>query len=73
MQDDLTDGVKWAIEQGIADPKRVAIYGASYGGYATLAGLVFTPELYCCGVNYVGASGPRNHFQESRRRRLGDG
>jgi dipeptidyl aminopeptidase/acylaminoacyl peptidase len=56
MQDDLTDGVKWAIEQGIADPKRVAIYGASYGGYATLAGLVFTPELYCCGVNYVGAS-----------------
>ena len=56
MQDDLTDGVKWAIEQGIADPARVAIYGASYGGYATLAGLVFTPELYRCGVNYVGAS-----------------
>lgn len=56
MQDDLTDGVKWAITQNIADPNRVAIYGASYGGYATLAGLVFTPELYCCGVNYVGAS-----------------
>lgn len=56
MQDDLTDGVKWAIAQGIADPARVAIYGASYGGYATLAGLVFTPELYCCGVNYVGAA-----------------
>ena len=56
MQDDLTDGVKWAIDQGIADPKRVAIYGASYGGYATLAGLTLTPELYCCGVNYVGAS-----------------
>ena len=56
MQDDLTDAVKWAIAQGIADPARVAIYGASYGGYATLAGLVFTPELYCCGVNYVGPS-----------------
>jgi dipeptidyl aminopeptidase/acylaminoacyl peptidase len=56
MQDDLSDAVKWAIDQGIADPSRVAIYGASYGGYATLAGLVFTPELYCCGANYVGAT-----------------
>ncbi len=56
MQDDLTDGVKWAIDQGLADPQRVAIYGASYGGYATLAGLVYTPELYVCGVNYVGAT-----------------
>jgi dipeptidyl aminopeptidase/acylaminoacyl peptidase len=56
MQDDLTDGVKWAVAQGIADPARVAIYGASYGGYATLAGLALTPELYCCGVNYVGAA-----------------
>lgn len=56
MQDDLSDGVKWAIAQGFADPARVAIYGASYGGYATLAGLTLTPELYRCGVNYVGAS-----------------
>ena len=56
MQDDLTDGVKWAIEKGYADPKRVAIFGASYGGYATLAGLVYTPELYKCGINYVGVS-----------------
>ncbi len=56
MQDDLTDGVKWAVAQGYADPKRTAIYGASYGGYATLAGLVFTPELYKCGINYVGVS-----------------
>lgn len=56
MQDDLTDGVKWAIAQGFADRNRVAIYGASYGGYATLAGLVYTPELYVCGVNYVGAT-----------------
>ena len=56
MQDDITDGVKWLIKQGIADPKRIAIYGGSYGGYATLAGLTFTPDLYCCGVDYVGVS-----------------
>lgn len=56
MQDDITDGVNWLVEQGIADPKRVAIYGASYGGYATLAGLAFTPNLYCCGIDYVGVS-----------------
>lgn len=56
MQDDLTDGVKWAIEQGIADPARVVISGASYGGYATMAGLTFTPELYCAGINYVGVT-----------------
>lgn len=56
MQDDLTDAVKWAITQGHADPERVGIMGASYGGYATLAGLVFTPELYRVGVNYVGVS-----------------
>ena len=56
MQDDVTDGVKYAIEQGIADPKRVCIYGGSYGGYVTLAGLAFTPELYACGVDYVGVS-----------------
>lgn len=56
MQDDLTDAVKWAVDQGIADPARVAIYGASYGGYAALAGLVFSPELYCCGANYLGPS-----------------
>ena len=56
MQDDITDGVKWLIEQGIADPDRIAIYGASYGGYATLAGLTFTPDLYACGVDYVGVS-----------------
>ncbi|MDO6525175.1 S9 family peptidase [Motilimonas sp. 1_MG-2023] len=56
MQHDITDGVEWLIEQGIADPKRVMIYGASYGGYATLAGLTFTPDLYACGVDYVGIS-----------------
>ena len=56
MQDDISDGVKWLIDQGIADPKRVGIYGGSYGGYATLAGLTFSPELYACGVDYVGVS-----------------
>ena len=56
MQDDITDGVQWLINQGIADPARVGIYGGSYGGYATLAGLAFTPDLYACGVDYVGPS-----------------
>tara|TARA_B100000676_G_scaffold127101_1_gene126223 strand:+ start:1 stop:777 length:777 start_codon:yes stop_codon:yes gene_type:complete len=56
MQDDITDGVNWLIEQGIADKDKIAIYGASYGGYATLAGLAFTPDLYACGVDYVGVS-----------------
>jgi len=56
IQDDITDGVKWLIDQGIADPERVGIYGGSYGGYCTLAGLAFTPDLYACGVDYVGIS-----------------
>lgn len=56
MQDDITDGVKWLIDQGIADPERIAIYGGSYGGYATLAGLAFTPDLYAAGVDYVGVA-----------------
>jgi dipeptidyl aminopeptidase/acylaminoacyl peptidase len=56
MQDDITDGVQWLIQRGTADPKRIAIYGASYGGYATLAGVAFTPDLYAAAVNYVGVS-----------------
>jgi dipeptidyl aminopeptidase/acylaminoacyl peptidase len=56
MQNDITDGVHWLIRQGIADPKRIGIYGASYGGYAVLAGLAFTPDLYACGIDYVGVS-----------------
>ncbi len=56
MQDDITWGVKYLIEEGIADKDRVAIMGGSYGGYATLAGLAFTPELYACGVDIVGPS-----------------
>ena len=63
MQDDLTDAVKWAIQQGIADPKRVAIMGGSYGGYATLAGVTFTPDLYACGVDIVGPSNLRTLIQ----------
>jgi dipeptidyl aminopeptidase/acylaminoacyl peptidase len=56
MQDDLSDAVKWAVETGLADPNRVVIAGASYGGYAAMAGLTFTPELYAAGVNYVGVT-----------------
>ena len=56
MQDDISDGVKWLTEEGIADKSRIAIYGGSYGGYATLAGLTLTPDLYACGVDYVGVS-----------------
>jgi dipeptidyl aminopeptidase/acylaminoacyl peptidase len=56
MQDDITWGVKYLIEQGIADEERVAIFGGSYGGYATLAGLAFTPDVYAAGVSFVGPS-----------------
>jgi len=56
IQDDITDGVEWLIDQGIADPERIGIYGGSFGGYATLAGVAFTPDLYACGVDYVGVS-----------------
>jgi dipeptidyl aminopeptidase/acylaminoacyl peptidase len=56
MQDDLTWGVKYLIGQGIADPKRVGIMGGSYGGYATLAGVTFTPDLYAAAVDIVGPS-----------------
>jgi len=56
MQDDITDGVKWAVAEGYVDPTRVGIYGGSYGGYACMAGLAFTPELYRCGINYVGVT-----------------
>ncbi len=51
MQNDLSDGVNWAIHQGIADPKRIAIDGGSYGGYAALAGAAFTPDLYRCAID----------------------
>ena len=56
MQDDITDGVKHLVEQDIVDPDRACIMGGSYGGYATLAGMTFTPDLYNCGVDIVGPS-----------------
>lgn len=56
MQDDVTDGVNWLVSEGIADAKRVGIYGGSYGGYCTLAGITFTPDVYTCAVDYVGVS-----------------
>lgn len=56
MHDDLLDAVDWAVKRGITKPDSVAIYGGSYGGYATLVGLTFTPETFACGVDIVGPS-----------------
>jgi len=56
MQNDIDDGVDWLVSQGIVDPARIAIYGGSYGGYATLAGITFTPDRYVAAVDYVGVS-----------------
>jgi dipeptidyl aminopeptidase/acylaminoacyl peptidase len=56
MHTDLIDGVEWAVREGIADRSRIGIYGGSYGGYATLVGLTFTPDVFACGVSYVGPS-----------------
>ena len=76
MQDDITDGVELLKKQGIADPKRIAIYGGSYGGYATLAGVTYTPDLYAAAVDYVGVSNLLSFmntippYWESARRQL---
>ena len=56
MHDDLIDAANWAVKQGYVDPKKIAIYGGSYGGYATLVGLTSTPEFFACGVDIVGPS-----------------
>jgi dipeptidyl aminopeptidase/acylaminoacyl peptidase len=56
MQDDVTDATEWAVQQGLADPRRLVIAGASYGGYATMMGLVKEPELYRAGINWVGVT-----------------
>lgn len=61
--DDVEDGVRYVIEQGWVDPDRIAIYGGSHGGYATLMGLVKTPDLYACGVDYVGVSNIFTFFE----------
>jgi dipeptidyl aminopeptidase/acylaminoacyl peptidase len=62
MQNDVADATRWAIEQGYADPKRVCIAGASYGGYATLMGLANDPDLFRCGVQWVGVTDPQLMF-----------
>jgi dipeptidyl aminopeptidase/acylaminoacyl peptidase len=68
MQDDITAGVRHLIDTGVADPKRICIYGASYGGYAALWGLVKTPELYRCGVSFAGVSDIEYMFNDSSDR-----
>ena len=73
MQDDVTDGVKWAVAEGIADPKRVCIVGASYGGYAAMWGIAKDPDLYRCAVSINGVSNLRrevNDFGGTLRSRL---
>jgi dipeptidyl aminopeptidase/acylaminoacyl peptidase len=82
MHDDLIDAVQWAVAQGVADAGRIAIMGGSYGGYAALAGLTFTPEVFCCGVDIVGPSNLETllatvppywaGFFENLARRVGD-
>jgi dipeptidyl aminopeptidase/acylaminoacyl peptidase len=82
MHDDLLDAAAWAVREGIADGSRVAIMGGSYGGYATLAGLAFTPDTFCCGVDIVGPSNLETllatippywaAFFENLARRVGD-
>ena len=83
MQDDVTDATRWAISQGIANPKRICIFGGSYGGYAALEGAVKEPDLYQCTVGYVGVYDlplmyhrgdiPQSSFgEEYLKRQLGD-
>lgn len=70
MQNDVADGVRWAVDKGLVDPKRVCIAGASYGGYATLMGLINDPDMYKCGVDWVGVTdinlmyGSANHTSD---------
>ena len=63
MHDDLIDAVNWAIEEGVADPDRIAIMGSSYGGYAALVGLTFTPDVFACGVAFAGPSNLITHLE----------
>lgn len=63
LMDDVEDGVKYVVEQGWIDESKIAIYGGSHGGYATLMGLIKTPDLYVCGVNYVGVSNIETFFE----------
>ena len=63
MHDDLIDAADWAVEQGIADPRRIGIYGGSYGGYAALVGVTFTPDYFAAAVDYVGVSNLANFMR----------
>ncbi|MEG3194253.1 prolyl oligopeptidase family serine peptidase, partial [Lysobacter sp. D1-1-M9] len=82
MHDDLLDAVDWAVEQGVTTADQVAIMGGSYGGYATLAGLTFTPDAFACGVDIVGPSNLNTllgtvppywaSFYEQLTKRMGD-
>lgn len=65
MHDDLIDGVRWAVAQGVADPKHVGIYGASYGGYAALLGATITPEVFACAVDVVGIADLASWYEET--------
>jgi dienelactone hydrolase len=65
MQDDVTAAVTWMVKQGIADPKRICIYGASYGGYAALWGLARDPDLYQCGISFAGVTDIENMLNDS--------
>jgi len=71
MQDDLADAVRWAADQGLADPKRVCIVGASYGGYAALMAPIRYPDMFKCSVAYVAVSDPRLMFEESWQNDIG--
>lgn len=73
MQDDLTDATEWAIKQGYADPKRICIYGASYGGYAALEGVVREPDLYKCAIGYAGVYDLRVQLDKSDTQRTDRG
>lgn len=72
MQDDITDGVKWLIAEGLADPERIGIFGWSYGGYAALQGLASTPELYRAGASYAGVYDLRAWMSEVNLRLIDD-
>ena len=68
MHDDLLDAVQHVVDQGWADPKKVAIYGGSYGGYAALVGAAFTPDVFCCAVDIVGPGRRWRHCSRRSRR-----
>ena len=73
MQDDVTDATLWAVKQGYADPKRLCLYGGSYGGYAALEGVVREPDLYECAIGYAGVYDLRVQLDASDTRQINAG